>query len=999
MRLKQWLKLTAFTAVLLVCSPQVASAQNKVITGKITDSKDGSAIASVSVFAKGTATGTQTDVTGYFLITVPESVNVLTISRVNYVSQEVSTKSKNIIEVALVAVYSTLNDVVVIGYGTTKKKDLTGAVGSVSAKDFNKGIYTSPDQLIQGRIAGVQITNNNGQPGGASTVRIRGNSALSGTGQPLYVIDGVPLDGRSLQAGINAIDGTAVQTGINPLNFINPDDIASIDVLKDASATAIYGSRAAYGVVMINTKKAQAGQAKLNLSVSTGISSVLKKIKVLNASQFRDAIKYYNVNDPTNPLDKGGNVDALDEILQKAIQQNYTIGVTGGNETGKYRLSVNYLNQEGIMLHTGFKKYGINLTTNFKFLDSKKLGLDINVNSNQSIQDVPVPQLSAGTLVVPALRWNPTDSLRNADGSIKPGTRDNPNPIALTDLLNNNFKVNTTLASISPYYKFNDWLEYKLLVSVNYSTGITRSSVNRDFPGQAGRGTATLTNTELITKQVTNTLNFNKKFTDDLRLDAVAGFEYMDFTMKGSTTTGTGYIDPRNTTGFGNYGLDYTNYIQFSSTDSRNISSFIDPVTELKSFFGRAIVNYKDRYLLTGTFRADGSTKFGKNNKYGYFPSFAAAWNISKESFFRIGFINSLKIRGGWGKTGNQEFPSGASQAKYSFRDNGIIIQVNSPNPDLKWQSDRQYNFGADFSIFNNRISGTVDYFNKSTTNLLFPGPPIQPAPPSSVVQWINLDGNVINKGLEVLLNGTIVQNENFSWDLGVNASFLKNTVANIPFPVYTGFVGGAPVQIIQNGHPMQTFYTRKFLELDKSSGLSVYQFTDSASLFYVGNPNPSTLLGINTTCRYKKFTLTANMYGAFGQDIYNVTEMFVLNVSNIKAGGNIALSVFQDPVKESLANPVTPSSRYIMKGSYFKLANLTIAYSLGNVARSFKGMNLYVTGQNLLLFTKYPGFDPETNSINGNNNGANTNVPSLGLDYPHYPSARTFIVGINCSL
>ena len=998
MRLKQLFELTALITAVCSCSQQVAFAQTKVITGKITDSKDGSAIANVSVFAKGMAKGTQTDVTGYFLLSVPESVNTLTITGVDFIPQEVSIIGKNIVEVAMVAAYSMLNDVVVIGYGTTKKKDLTGAVGSVTAKDFNKGIFASPDQLIQGKIAGVQITNNNGQPGGAATVRIRGNAALSGTGQPLYVIDGVPLDGRTLQAGINPIDGTAVQTGVNPLNFINPDEIASIDVLKDASATAIYGSRAAYGVIMINTKKAQAGQAKLNLSMSTGISSVLKKIRVLNAAEFREAIKYYDVTSPANPLDKGGDADAFDEIMQKALQQNYTNSITGGNETGKYRLSVNYLNQEGIMLHSGFKKYGINLATNFKFLESKKLGLDINLNSNQSIQDVPIPQYSAATLVVSALKWNPTDSLRNADGSLKPGTRDNPNPNALTELLNNNFKVNNTLASIAPYYKFNDWLEYKLLVSVNYSTGITKSSVNRDFPDQNGRGTATIANTELITKQVTNTLSFNKKFNDNLRVDALAGFEYMDFSMKGSTSSVTGYTDVNNLTGFGNYGLDYTNYIQFSANNTRIASSFIDPVTELKSFFGRAIINYKERYLLTGTFRADGSTKFGQNNKYGYFPSFAAAWNISKEPFFKIGFINSLKIRSGWGITGNQEFPSGASQAKYSFRDNGIIIQVNSPNPNLKWQSDRQYNFGADFSILHNRISGTIDYFNKSTTNLLFPGPPIQPSPPSSVVRWINLDGNIINKGLEVLLNGTIVQNEKFTWDFGVNASFLQNTVANIAYPVYSGYVSGGPVQIIQNGHPMQTFYTRKFLELDKSTGLSVYQYSDSASLFHVGNPNPSTLLGINTTCRYNKFTLTTNMYGAFGQDIYNVTEMFTLNVANIKSGGNIALSVFQNPVKESLANPVTPSSRYIMKGSYFRLSNLTIAYSFGNVGRSFKGLNIYITGQNLLLFTKYPGFDPETNSLSGNNSGTNTNVPSLGLDYPHYPSARTFIVGINCS-
>jgi iron complex outermembrane receptor protein len=964
--------------------------QYKEIRGRVIDYKDGSALSNVSVVPKGSTAGSQTNSEGNFSINVPVSVNTLIFSSVGYLTREIDISNRNNIEVDLVFSATLLNEVVVIGYGSVKKRDLTGAVGSVSEKDFNKGIFAAPDQLIQGKVAGVQIMYNNGEPGGAATIKIRGNSALIGTGQPLYVIDGIPLDGRTLQAGVNPMDGSFVQTGINPLNFMNPEDIASIDVLKDASATAIYGSRAAYGVVMINTKKAQAGKAKLDVSIVTGVSSILKKIKVLTPSQFREAIKYYGVSDS---LDKGRNVDAMDIILRNAIQQNYNLAITGGNETGKYRISFNLLNQDGIIIQTGFKKYGVNLSTNFKFLDSKKLGLDVNVSSSQSIQNLPGASFGAPVLVVPALTWNPTDRLKNADGSINVGTKDHPNPITILEKFKDNFKLTNILASIAPSYKFNSWLDYKLLLSVNYSSGITRSSVKKDI-FEPGGGSASISNTELTTRQITNTVNFNKKILSDLRLDAVAGFEFIDFTMKGSTLTGQG----QGVGGFGNYGLDYTNYVQFSQNNNRSISSFIDPISKLQSYFGRTIFNYKNKYLLTGTFRVDGSTKFGENNKYGYFPSFAASWIISEEKFFKLDFINSLKFRGGWGITGNQEFPSGASQSKYSFRDNGIIIQVNNPNPDLKWQSDRQYNIGFDFSVLNNRISGTLDYFNKSTSNLLFPGPPIQPAPPSSVVRWTNLNGNIINKGIEVKINGNIISHEKSSWELSLNATFLKNSVMGIPSPILTGWAGSATTQIIKNNLPMQTFYTRKFLGFDKATGLSFYQ-DEGTVLYAVGNPNPKILLGMSSTFSYKKFSIVANINGAFGQDIYNATLQYALSVRNIQYGGNIAQSVFRQPIRESFANPSqSPSSRFIEKGDYLKMANITVSYELGEVAKAFKRMNIYVTCQNLFLITKYSGFDPETNSITTVNN-TNTDVPSLGIDWPHYPSSRTISLGINFSL
>ncbi len=393
----------------------------------------------------------------------------------------------------------------------------------------------------------------------------------------MFVIDGVPLDGRSLQAGNN------------PLNFLNPIDVASIDVLKDASATAIYGSRAAYGVVIINTKKGQIGSTKLDIAGSAGVSSILKKVKVLNAAQYRDAIKYYGVDDS---YDKGGNADGLEGILQNGLQQNYFIAGSGGNENGKYRFSAGYLNQDGIVINTGFKKYNASISANLKFLDSKKLGLDFNLNSSQYIQDGSLLTSGNDAIIRTALRWNPTDSLKNADGSVKV-TPGNVNPIALSEFARDNLKVTTVLGSISPYYKFSDWLEYKLLFSINYSSGTSRSSTNQVLNTYAffpPGGMASIKNNELTTEQITHTLTFDKEIFHGVNLNAIAGYEYMKFTSKGFGLSGNGAQG----TGFGNYGLDYTNYVQYSAVNSRSISSYIDPLFELQSFFGRTIFNYKE---------------------------------------------------------------------------------------------------------------------------------------------------------------------------------------------------------------------------------------------------------------------------------------------------------------------------------------------------------------------------------------------------------------------
>ncbi|MGZ8558116.1 MAG: TonB-dependent receptor plug domain-containing protein, partial [Chitinophagaceae bacterium] len=503
--------------VIILCSNSAFSQQK--ITGVVRGT-DNLPVDGATITVKNSNQATSSAADGSFSI-MAKPGDVLIVSSVGMVEKSLPVSNQLFISITLSLKITNLDEVVVIGYGTAKKKDLTGAVSSIATKDFNKGIFSSPDQLIQGKASGVQIINNNGQPGGATTVKIRGNSALSGTGQPLYVVDGVPLDGSSLQAGNN------------PLNFLNPADIASIDILKDASATAIFGSRAAYGVMIINTKKGQTGSTKLDVAISAGVSSVLKKIRVLNAAEYRDAIIYYGV-DPS--FNKGADVDAMDEILRNGLQQNYSIAGSGGNENGKYRFSVGYLNQEGIVINTGFKKYSADISTNLKLLTSKKLGLDFHLNSSQYIQDGSALNPGFGGIIASALTWNPTDSLKNADGSDKMVPGVSVNPLVLSKFVKDNLKVTTLLGSIAPYYKFSDWLEYKLLVSINYSSGISRSSTNQAlnvYPFFPPTGVATIKNSELISEQITNTLDFNKEIFDDLRLNAVAGYEFMKFTNKG----------------------------------------------------------------------------------------------------------------------------------------------------------------------------------------------------------------------------------------------------------------------------------------------------------------------------------------------------------------------------------------------------------------------------------------------------------------------------------
>jgi len=713
----------------------------------------------------------------------------------------------------------------------------------------------------------------------------------------------------------------------------------------------------------------------------------LKRIETLNGDEYRKALTDYGLTSG----DLGDNVDAFDAILRNGFQQNYSVAMSGGTENGRYRLSAGYLDQQGIILKSAFKKVSANFSGNYKFLESKKLGLDFNIIATQTREDIPPVSNNAGftgNIVGQALQWNPTQALKIGDSlNILRGST-TVNPLAMSKAYDDNAKVTTVLASISPYYKITKKLEYRFLYSVNYGTGIRRNQIASfiNLENIIDRGFAYYANNELTTHQLTHTLNFNTEITSSLSLNALVGYEYMKFDNKGVNMSARD---------FGSYPIPYTNYFQYTTQASRGVGSFADPTTELQSYFARAILNLKDKYRLTATVRADGSSKFGENNRYGYFPSFAGSWTVSSESFFEgISFINNLVLRAGWGKTGTQDVPPGSSKFRYTPNGIGSVGLSNYENSDLKWQADQQANIGLDFSLFKNRITGTVDYFNKKTTGLLYPTVTPQPAPPGAPPTWKNLDGEIVNKGVEVSLNTSIINKNNFTWDFGINATFVKNNVTGLPAPIQTGElngqgISGATAQVIQNDLPVNAFFTKQYEGLDKD-GFAIYT-DDGYTLYYVGNPNPTTILGLSTSVSFKKLSFTANMNGAFGQDIYNNTLNTVLPIGNL-GSRNIAKSLIG--LGESRANPISPSSRYLENGSYMKLANATINYSVGNVGKIFKSMNIFVTGTNLFVITDFTGFDPEVNtdkSVNG--------VPSVGIEYTPYPSARTFIFGLNFSL
>uniref|UniRef100_UPI0040472052 SusC/RagA family TonB-linked outer membrane protein n=1 Tax=Algoriphagus sp. TaxID=1872435 RepID=UPI0040472052 len=967
------------------------------VTGTVVD-ETGAPLPGASILVKGTTKGMITDLDGKFSIDV-ESTAILVVSYIGYSSKEVAVNGLSTLSIQLEPESAQLNEIVVVGYGIQKRSDVTGAISSVKSDNFNKGVVNNPGELLQGKLAGVAITSVSGEPGANQDVVIRGVGSLRSGTQPLYVIDGFLLDNSS----------TGVAT--NPLNFINPADIASIDVLKDASATAVYGSRASNGVVVITTKKG-AGQAQVNLNLSTGFSSLPKQLPVFDANTFRTQVKAIG----GTLVDLKGNTNWQDELTQVGVAKNANLSLSGAaSDKFSYFASLGYQDQDGILKNSNLKRYSGKLNINQKAWNGK-LNVDYNLTASRfenlrpAITSVIADMISLNPTIPAYTAGVPTQLPTNA-----------LNPLQRNELYSDMAINNRILASISPSLELAKGLVYKLNVGVDYST-TTREVQYKPFPSVVNEGNisngALDVSLEPNTNQlIENTLSYNWTKSDH-NLTFLAGHSYQELLDESRTFSYRGFVDNNIEPRY----QDHTSTTQFPT--AVNAAAVRN---ELQSYFGRVNYAFANKYLVTGTFRADGSSKFGDNNKYGYFPSLALGWNVTNEGFMSDSFFDNLKVRASWGVTGNQEIPAKITKASYSENrlatGNGslntypIDAQGNSidqypygitytrlANPDLQWEVSTQLDFGVDFSLFNFRLTGTLDYFSKESSNILLEVIPADPIQPTSTF-WNNIpDMKIVNNGLELALDYNSDPKGSFTYNVGGNLTYVQNKVVDSPYAVLvTGAAQGsgqtgATINGYINNEPIGAFYMFQFDGI--KDGISMYKDVNGDGSVLdndrtvVGSAIPKLIYGFYTNFNYKDFQLGLNFNGISGSKVYNHTTMTLFPKALLAQSNNTTDFAVQYP-NETLANANIVSTRYLENGSFLRLNNATLAYNLSpskvGLSNGFQNIQVTLTGQNLFVLTEYSGFDPEVNT--GSTSGG---IQTFGIDRFTYPKSRTFLIGLN---
>lgn len=882
-----------------------------------------------------------------------------------------------------------IEEVVMIGYGSQKKSDVTGAVGSVKAEDFNKGMVANVGQLLQGKVAGVNVANVSGEPGANQNIIIRGVGSLRSGTTPLYVIDGF------------VIDNTNTGVANNPMNFINPDDIASVDVLKDASAAAIYGARGANGVIVITTKKGKKGRTQMNLSSNLTISNLANKMNVFSADEFRTQVTAMG----GKLDDMGGNTDWQDELTRTAISNNVNFSAAGATDNSNYYAALGYENQEGILYNSNLRRYSGRVNVSQKAFDGR-VNIDFNLNGSRTENNRP----NATSTVSNMLTWNPTYPAYT-DGS--PTTVFNNgafNPLIRQQIYKDFTNNNRILANISPSVEIIKGLTYKLNFGVDYSTA-DRIIQNIPHAVPLEIGSLDLNYFSNNNTLVENTLTYKFKINrHDFNL--LAGHSYQKFMM---IERGWDYSV------FPNNGIEPQ--YQIGAANKNNTTSTSSATkNELQSWFGRANYGYQDKYLLTATLRADGSSKFGRNNRYGIFPSFAAGWNISKENFLAdVSLVSNLKLRASWGKTGNQEMPNkitkrsyksasdGGGQATYPMDGSGNypvgFYLVRADNPGIQWEVTTQTNIGVDFGFMNNRLTGTFDFFNKVSDNILLDINPVDPISAEEKM-WKNIPNMTINNtGYEISLNYNSNPNKAFTYSIGGNASFIKNEVKDSPYRVLsTGEAQGpgttnAVINGYINNEPIGTFYVREFLGLNEN-GTNIFRDVDGDGIITdndrvaAGSALPDFTYNLYLKAAYKNFDLGLNFNGVAGNMIYNNTASTLFTRGRLGLSQNTTDAATQFP-NESANNTNVISTRYLEKGDFFRLNNATLGYNLNpkvlGIGEHIRNIRFTVTAQNLFVITKYSGFDPEINT--GVSQGG---IQSFGIDYATYPKARSFAFGVN---
>ena len=978
--------------LVLVFSLSAGSIQAQTVTGVVTDNMTGSPLPGVNIAVQGTTTGTASDADGAFQLAVPSLNDTLLFSFVGYETRAIPINGRQTIMVTLVPEVIEGDELIVVAYGVQRKSDVTGAVSSVSAEDFNQGVVVNPGQLLQGVVAGVNVTSASGEPGASQDIIIRGVGSLRSGTTPLYVLDGFVLDNSSI--------GVAN----NPLNFINPGDILSIEVLKDASATALYGARAANGVVVITTKKGQEGTTRMSLSSTVGWTSVANPIGVFSASEFRQQVP--SVGGQLN--DFGADTDWQDQLTQTALSSDINFSLSGAaSDRFNYYASLGVQNQEGILQESNLSRYSGRLNMSQSALNGR-LNVDYHINAVLSTNLRP----DNSAMVADMLQLNPTIPVFN--NGVPTLLDEILNPVVRYDLYLDESVNNRFVGNIAPSLEIIDGLTYRLNVGRDFSA-TDREVQTSPYGLLEGfeNGTLSSFNYKNTNTLVENTLTYLLG-SNAHSVNLLAGHSYQENLIEVSSFAMEGFRDN---------GIEPRYQDQTSTEVTPTSRSSLAEKNKLQSFFGRINYNYGGKYLLTATMRADGSSKFGENNRYGYFPSFAAGWNISEESFFGASFIDNLKLRASWGQTGIQEIPSKITQLSYTESRDGNntypldpgttgldeypfgIIFTRLANPNIQWEVSTQTNVGIDLGLFNDRLLATLDYYNKVSDNILLEVVPSDPIQPTSTF-WTNIPEMTIkNSGLELALEYRSDPTSTFQYSIGGNVSSINNKVENSPYAVLTTGAArgagqtGATINGYINGEPVGAFYMLEFAGIG-ADGLNQFVDTnnDGAILeddrVVVGSALPNMLYGIQVSLNYNNVGLRANFNGASGHSIYNHTAMSIFNRGNLGSSFNTTDFATEFP-EEALTNSNTVSTRYLEDGSYLRLNNVTLSYSLRpellGVGNLISGLQLSLTAQNPFIITNYSGYDPEVNT--GSSLGG---VQTFGIDRFTYPTGRTFQLGLN---
>lgn len=980
--------------ILMILCVQNIMAQKRTVSGIVTDSKNEPLIGVNVTIKNAPTTGTITDIDGKYSLEIPSGNSVLVFSYIGYSTQEVKVSNQSVVDIVLKDDMQALEEVVVVGYGTMKKSDLTGSVSSITSDNFKLGTDLTPQQLMQGAFSGVNISQNSGKPGGSNTIRVRGGTSITASNDPLYVIDGVPI---STSAGVNQSNiGSSTtdffdQEPINPLSNINPNDIESINILKDASATAIYGSRGANGVIMITTKKGKAGMRQLDYSFNLGVSTVAKKLDVLTGDEYRKTVSELGLTLD----DKGQNTDWQDVIFRTAISQNHYVSFMSGSENTSYRASAGYSNQNGVMEGSGMKSANARMNINHKALNDKlKLNMNISygeTNSDQAPVSNTVGSEMGSSMLYEAYVFNPTYPIYNEEGDYYDVPPYRVNPASFSKELLDERATSQFLGNLTA-----DWNFYKPF-TLQVNAGYNKNTINRNsyisksnLLGNGNNGYVTVQKLSDYSKLLETILKYNQSFGKH-NIDAMVGYSWQYFYSEGQTTKAYGFLSD-----------NFKWYSLAAAQTVESVSSYAESNT-LISMYGRINYNYADKYLLTATVRRDGSSRFGSGNKWGIFPSVAASWRISQEDFFQNDIMSDLKLRASFGITGSQEIGNYNSLSTLGASTNGylvggekitIVLPQQYTNPDLKWEQTAQTDIGIDFGFLNGKIRGSIDYYYKKTTDLLLS---VAVPSPSLITTQIANVGTVTNQGIELDLSFDLMRTKNFAWDANLNLSHNKNEVVSLSNGQWTGDnmqvapcqgqgLSGTYAQLIMPGQPIGTFYGKRFIGVVDG----VEQFANDGEPEVIGCAQPDLTFGLGTNLQYKNWTLSLNFRGSIGNDVYNCTANNLAYLSNLP-GRNVLKEAVTSGVNRDQAKVY--SSRFIEDGSFVRLDNLSLGYNFSLPKLYISNARVFVSAQNLFVITGYSGADPEVNS-----EISRTGVAPLGVDYLSYPKARIFSMGINLS-